>query len=270
MAAVHDPTAWQERLLHELADGIPDSGLEPVATSLGATGAEAAAFLRGIRRALCLDAESASGPLELRVTAEIPEVLVDAVSAALTASGFEPAVAYEDPRVPARAVKTVVIAQHLVEPHRSAALMASDVPHLPVVFTGTGAQIGPFVQPGRTACLACVAADRRDADPTWPMIAAQLIGRPLPAVDPVIAIEAGIVAARLFGDAQRFSDATSFSDARGPATRSMTLRAGSLHRTSRRHRPHADCRCRSLEGSATADDPARPAPTRATATAQRA
>jgi bacteriocin biosynthesis cyclodehydratase domain-containing protein len=49
-------------------------------------------------------------------------------------------------------------------------------PHLPVVLRETTAVIGPFVLPGRTACLRCLELTRGDRDPRWPVLAAQLVG----------------------------------------------------------------------------------------------
>jgi hypothetical protein len=34
--------------------------------------------------------------------------------------------------------------------------------------------VGPFVVPGRTGCLGCADLHRRDADPSWALLAAQL------------------------------------------------------------------------------------------------
>ena len=53
-----------------------------------------------------------------------------------------------------------------------------DVPHLAVVFDDDGARVGPLVEPGAGPCLRCLDLGRRDADPAWPAIAAQLAGRP--------------------------------------------------------------------------------------------
>jgi bacteriocin biosynthesis cyclodehydratase domain-containing protein len=36
--------------------------------------------------------------------------------------------------------------------------------------------VGPLVVPGRTSCLRCADLHRRDADPRWPLLAAQLTG----------------------------------------------------------------------------------------------
>jgi hypothetical protein len=259
IAVVDDPTPWQQRLVHELARGIPDDALEPVAAAFGAPDRAAAAFVRRLAPAMAIARPVEARRLTLQIPAAFPDDRATVIANALVASGFELALERwhdaPDERIP-DGTPLVLLAEHVVQPRRAAMLMARDIPHLPIVFTGTGADVGPYVLPGRTACLACLAAERRDEDPSWPLVAAQLIGRTVEDLDPSIAGEAAIVAARLISESGR-----------GETTSSLTLRAGSLHRISREHRPHADCRCRSLAGSATADDPADLEPTTATASA---
>ncbi len=263
VAIVDDPSPWQQRLVHELARGIPDDALEPVAAAFGAPDQAAGAFIRSIHRALAPSEESGARRLTLQVPLDFPAAHAEAVANALAACGFAVAVATwhdaPDESMP-DAAPTVVLAQHLVHPRRAAMLMGGDVRHLPIVFTGTGAEVGPYVRPGRTACLACLAAHRSDADPAWPLVASQLIGRPVAGMDAAVSCEAGIVAARLITEGER--------SAARQRTQSLTLRAGSLHRTSRVHRPHAECRCRSLAGTSTAAGPAALAPTTARAFAR--
>ncbi len=38
--------------------------------------------------------------------------------------------------------------------------------------------VGPFVLPGRSACLSCVHRHRTDADPQWPAVAGQMSTTP--------------------------------------------------------------------------------------------
>lgn len=262
VAIVDDPAPWQQRLVHELTRGIPDDALEPVAAAFGAPDGAARDFVRRIRRALAAEPQDVAAVV-LHVPTGFPAALADAVARSLDSSGLEvtllPWCDAPGEDVP-RTAPVVALAEHVLHPRRAALLMAGDVPHLPVVFTATGAEIGPYVRPGRTACLACVAAHRRDADPAWPLIVSQLIGRPLPRVDAALAGEAGIVAARLVSEGERRE--------RAQSTHSLTLRAGSLHRTARAHRPHAECRCLSLSGSEKAGGPAVLAPTTARAYAQ--
>ena len=258
VAVIEDPEPWQQRLIRELEDGIPDAALDPIAIALGAPEGAAGAFIRRISRAL-----SSPPARAMRVTLQSPDGFprdrIDLVVDAFAATGAEVSdvtwFGAPDEEVDA-AAPVVVLAHHVAEPRRVAALMAADVPHVPLIFTGSGAEIGPFVRPGITPCLACVSAHRRDADPAWPHVAAQLLGRPAPAMSRAMVVEAALVTARLISEAER---------TRGRLrSHSLILRADSLHRSMRAHRPHAECRCRSLAGIATAAAPAFPAPTRAT------
>jgi hypothetical protein len=47
-------------------------------------------------------------------------------------------------------------------------------PHLITGVWGAAAVIGPLVLPGRSSCLQCADLQRRDRDPAWPALAAQL------------------------------------------------------------------------------------------------
>ena len=263
VAIVEDPAPWQQRLVQELVRGIPDDTLEPVAAAFGAPDQAAGPFVRHIRRALASPERAMAQGVVVHVPTDFPPALADVVAVSLAAAGFDVAVEAwcdaPDESIPPTST-VVALAEHVVHPRRTALLMASDIPHLPVVFTGSGAEVGPYVHPGRTACLACIAAHRRDADPAWPLVVSQLIGTPVTGIDTALAYEAGIVAARLVTAGER-------SETR-QKSHSLTLHAGSLRRTSRAHRPHAECRCRSLEGNGKAADPAPLVTTSARAYAQ--
>lgn len=70
---------------------------------------------------------------------------------------------------------TIVASDHL-ECDRVVAdgLLRADQPHLFVRAAGGGVVVGPFVVPGRTACLHCTDLARRDADAAWPVLLSQL------------------------------------------------------------------------------------------------
>jgi len=53
-------------------------------------------------------------------------------------------------------------------------LVRSDQPHLLVRSSGDGVCVGPLVLPGLTSCVQCADLARRDADPHWPIVLAQL------------------------------------------------------------------------------------------------
>lgn len=80
---------------------------------------------------------------------------------------------------------------HLVDPGRAeAAILATDafaprsddvyrlelsgLPHLMVTGATHGVCLGPFVLPGRTPCWRCIHLTRRDQEPRWPLMSAQL------------------------------------------------------------------------------------------------
>jgi hypothetical protein len=56
----------------------------------------------------------------------------------------------------------------------AAAVHRSGVPHLVAAVRGGTGVVGPLVVPGVTSCLRCADLHRRDADPRWPRLAAQL------------------------------------------------------------------------------------------------
>ena len=243
VVVIEDPQRWQLHLIHALAQGVADDAVDAVAAIAGASEVEARGFLRRLRPALSRT-ESARTLVTMQTPEGYSDRATEAIADALEAAGCAVqrstwfGAADEAPRVDH---PVIVVADHLVEPRRAAPLVAYDIVHLPVVFTAGRAEIGPLVVPGSTACLACVGAHRCDADPAWPQIAAQLVGRPSVEAGLALSWEAGIAAARMLSGAE-------------PAPRSahsLTLHADSLRRTWRAHRSHEECRCRSLAGTET-------------------
>lgn len=234
VAVLDDPQPWEQRLLRDLQHGFPESALGAVAAQYDVGEAQARTLVRRLEAAL-----ARSSPVRRTVRLEVAESVdstdAAAIADALVAHGLldsGPGAAAPPERVP-----VVLLVHHVVDPRHAAALLHDDVPHLPIVLAGTRAAVGPFVRPGVTACLACVEAHRADADPTWPAIAAQLLGRPGVPVGRAFASEVGLAAGRLLSEP---------GTAR-PVAHSLSLSTGSLRRVWRAHRPHADCRCRSLE-----------------------
>lgn len=252
------PEEWQGRLVRELEHGIPPVAVEAVGTAVGAAPGEASAFVRRLRRALVTAAPPPRRPVVLQASDGMDPALVGAVADALALAGHEPAREPYGPQPAGAAL--VLLAHHVVEPRRAALAIGRDLPHLPLVFGGSAVEIGPYVRPGVTACLACLAAAHLDADPAWPQLAAQAIGRRGHGVPLAVAWEAGLAAARLISDAERRPSRQTSS--------SLRLRVATGSRTTRTHHPHAACRCRSLGGSATARGPEAPATTTARAFAQ--
>ncbi|MBO0608498.1 ThiF family adenylyltransferase [Myceligenerans salitolerans] len=68
----------------------------------------------------------------------------------------------------------VVVESRAALPARFTRLMSAAVPHLSVVAREADVAVGPLVRPGRSACVACLDAERADQDRDWPLVAAQL------------------------------------------------------------------------------------------------
>jgi bacteriocin biosynthesis cyclodehydratase domain-containing protein len=101
------------------------------------------------------------------------------------------------------------------------------VPHVLVRLVEGYAVVGPFVAPGRTACLRCLDATATDEDPSWPLLLEQYSslsrrdrrdGATEP-VDPLLAELAGAWAAR---------DVASYLLGHRPSTWSSTVRLDPL------------------------------------------
>lgn len=92
-------------------------------------------------------------------------------------------------------VDLVVLADALVvDPVVLTELVADRTPHLAArVRDGIGV-VGPLVLPGRTSCLRCADLHRSQADPCWPALAGQLLGRPAVA-SPACALATAALAA---------------------------------------------------------------------------
>jgi hypothetical protein len=106
--------------------------------------------------------------------------------------------------------------------------------------------VGPLVVPGRTGCLHCGDLHRRDADPRWPRLAAQLTAaEPAPSGATVTCLLTALVAAV---QVLAFLDGTS-----APAAIDATLELAppELLPRLRRWPPHRACGCRRSPAEAT-------------------
>ena len=113
-------------------------------------------------------------------------------------------------------------------------LVRHDQPHLVVRSLGDAASVGPLVLPGRTSCVRCADLTRRDADPEWPAVLAQL-GRIRLPVPSLLAGWAASVAG---------AQALAFLDGRVPEAAGATLELAPDLRTELRTWPaHTECGC---------------------------
>ncbi|HEX7303024.1 hypothetical protein [Lentzea sp.] len=136
----------------------------------------------------------------------------------------------------------VVLAATLVpDPTVVNGLMASRTPHLAVrVREGVGI-VGPLVLPGRTSCLNCADLHRTDHDPAWPVIAAQLVGKP---ASSDVLFASGTAALAVVQVLESLVHLRGHAPAPPPvlnATVELDLVAGVAERRS--WYPHPDCQC---------------------------
>ena len=125
-------------------------------------------------------------------------------------------------------------------PDRTAELLAKPVPHLGVYADEAIGVVGPFVQPGGTACLRCIDLARTERDPAWPLILAQLADRAAdpPACDPVLATS---VAAQAAAQVIAFADRCVAPAGTANGTLELVLPSWQWRR--RTWLPHPACTC---------------------------
>ncbi len=233
LVMLNDVTELQERLLAALAVGVSDAGLGLVARG---NAQEREKLLELVAPALAIQ-ERPSGAHLVAVSGSGPAV--EELARVLSASGVHTLVSERADDLVDRGVEVAVAIGHFVLPPVLHALwLRRDVPHLPVVFSDSGVVVGPLVEPGGGACLRCLELAHRDADPAWPAVASQILGRRGGAESAVLAAEAAAVAARLVlgrleGTASVPSESTRIDGATG-------------ERTTRRWQLHPECGCRGI------------------------
>ena len=111
-------------------------------------------------------------------------------------------------------------------------------PHLLAFVRETTGVVGPLVVPGQTGCLICLDLHRRDRDPGWPAVAAQL-GR-------VVAGSACDVSLATLVAAQAAMQVLAYVDGSESAVRDGTLETSVGSGITRRRSwlPHPTCGCR--------------------------
>ena len=258
-AVLDDVSNAEERMIAALVIGISRPGLTLIARGAGSDDTAVEHLLRRVAPALRPQLNTrwpaakspekrhrgdslaagngpASGDSRAAVTVTGSGPTVDAMATTLAASGLKVRLVGEDVNAAAQAADVaVIVAQFVVNPEFYGLWLRRDRPHLPVVFGDTGAQIGPFVEPGVTACLYCMFRTKADTDPAWPALACQLWGTRSAADRGLVAAEAAVIATRLV--LERVTRATP-----GPAT-AVWLDAASGATRAVPCRPHPECGC---------------------------
>lgn len=243
---LRDPGALETGLISALRHGASESTLETIGIALGGTPEAVRALLERLGPAFEPATDAAAfARSRRRVAVDAPRVLGDRVAEHLAMLGYEP-VSVTDGGIEVEGTAFAVIAATwVVSPARHLPWLRADVPHLAVVFDDEGTRVGPLIEPGDGPCLRCLELARRDGDPAWPVIAAQLAGRPAASCTPravhdVAALVASLVDDRLAGSRN--------------GLRGASIRLGRPGESAAptQHPWHPECGCRAPAGSATA------------------
>ena len=172
-----DVTVAQEQIIAALASGVSRPGLRMIAHDAGVSDPELDELLAVLRPALTKPADtqtstvlvSGTGQTVDRIAVGLAEAGVRVLIAA-TATDAIAAAAGDAVRDVAGVIPEFAIAvgHFVLSAELHGLWLRRDIPHLPVVFSDSGVQIGPLIEPGITPCLYCLDRYRRDADPAWP------------------------------------------------------------------------------------------------------
>lgn len=230
---------WVEPLLLRLRAGIRPAAFDVVAHGVGAPRAAARELLATLRPVLVTD------------PTPTPPVSIEGVNLSDGRCQERMRQAVEDEGISVvDAADAGAVALVLIEGAAAALQLApylrDDRPHLPIAFEHQAAVIGPLVIPGRTPCLSCRDEHERRRDPAWPMLHAQLVGRPVSISAARIAHAANLAARVLRTPLEQTGMMVRISPDGRPLWRSV--------------RHHEGCRCldlssRSPQGTETAPAP---------------
>ncbi len=112
------------------------------------------------------------------------------------------------------------------------------MPHLVATVRGETGVVGPLVVPGATSCLRCADLHRRDVDPRWPALAAQLTATEAPPGGATVTCLATVVTATV--QVLALLDGAGAPLALGTA---LELSPPDLLPRARRWPAHPDCGC---------------------------
>lgn len=240
-----DPGAFETGLISALRHGASTSTLQTIGTALGGTPDDVRAFLELLAPAFEAVTDAAASARSRRVAVDAPPEIADRLAEHLTMLGYDPVRADDDALAAEDVALAVIAATWVVSPARHLPWLRADVPHLAIVFDDEGARIGPLIEPGDGPCLRCLELARRDSDPAWPVIAAQLAGRPAASCTPRAVHDVAALVASVVDDRLAWS--------RHPL-RGASIRLGRPGETATpaQHPWHPECGCRAPAGSATA------------------
>ncbi|EAR23828.1 hypothetical protein A20C1_13296 [marine actinobacterium PHSC20C1] len=234
-------TENQEKILSALVSGISRSGLGMLSRSHPE---ECDDLLDALSRVLVATPPQAPSA---HVAVLGSGSLAESIARTLAASGASVSVAEHAEELANPDPDLAILVGHFViAPSVHSHWLRRDVPHLSVVISDSGAEIGPVVTPGITGCLLCVELHRRDADSAWPAIATQLIGRSSHAETPVLIAEAAAEASRMALHRLGRAGYTVYDQTPADATSSVRIDFATGRRDESLRFRHPECGCQQV------------------------
>ncbi|MGJ8721028.1 hypothetical protein [Salinibacterium amurskyense] len=246
-------TEAQEKILSALVAGISRSGLEMLASTHPH---ECNDLIDALSKVLVATPPQ---PPSAQVAVLGSGALVDSIAEILSVSGVTVEVAatphglsQPDPDL------AILVGHFVIPPSVHSHWLRRDIPHLPVVISDSAAEVGPVVTPGITGCLLCIDMHRRDADPSWPAIATQLMGRTSLAETPTLVAEAAAETSRMALHRLGRIGYTVFDQTPADATSSVRIDHATGRRDESLRFRHPDCGCQHVSNVTSAEsDPER-------------
>jgi bacteriocin biosynthesis cyclodehydratase domain-containing protein len=234
-------TESQEKILSALVAGISRSGIEMFSRSHPE---ECDDLLDALSRVLTATPPQ---PPNAHVVVLGSGSLAESIARILAASGLTITVAETaDDLSKPNPDLAIVVGHFVIPPSVHSHWLRRDIPHLPVVISDSAAEIGPVVTPGITGCLLCIELHRRDADPAWPAIATQLMGRTSHAESPVLIAEAAAETSRMALHRLGRVGYTVFDQTPADATSSVRIDHATGRRDESLRFRHPECGCQQL------------------------
>jgi hypothetical protein len=228
-AVVPDVTPGVERLVAVLAAGVSDSGYPMLADTFGVSPQQAAQLREAVGPVLQAEsAETVDGRPQGRVAVLGDTPLARAIARLLDELGLRTSEREHVELV-------VLVGDRVIAPSEHRGWLQRDIAHLAVVASDAAITVGHVVEPGVTACLHCVDLHRRDADPAWPAIAAQLATLAPPAAHPLRTASAVVHSVRVISER--------LQNGAAETARERRIAGDGAEVTERVVLPHPECRC---------------------------
>lgn len=238
LVIIDDVTTGIDWLVARLRRGMTERAAISAAVRHGSTRREAHAALDALRPVLVEVDEAGdrvarphAPAVALRASADRHDAALEAMTQWASSRGI-PARRLAPDALPRAGEVLLEVADFVVPPRRAQPLMAADVEHVAMLLGDHDMTVTPRITPGETACLRCEDLARTDSDPSWPIVATQLVDTPSPPLDERLLAVAALTALRA-------------ATATGPTVAHRIDRTtGEV--TTRRWRMHPSCGCRAV------------------------